>query len=520
MNFVRRWLPAVATPAFVCAMVATTTGCGALKAAANPKVAWALNDPAPMSVVVRRADVAEKTAENVDKLMTETPLNDDSPWLAKVGPESEAATKQLVELRKHDLYLTNVRIVAAEVWAKQLAVVEADAIAGTPAPDAAGAGAVAGKGAPSEKAADGSVQDGATAGDDAASGETAGAGRHAKASKKSAHAKGKKTKKHHGKVAKADKASRKGGKKAAKLAPASDSVEGASDATAAAGAGAGAGAGADAAGTGEAADGSSSSQRKYASLLAAVDKDLGDAWSKVMEKKRAIGDLKGQIAVLEAANDEKGISEADKKSNERQIDDLEKKVDALDDEADDLAKAFIPKAKEAAKKTPAEMRDKLGPVFVNLAKAVDDANIANGAAAVRYPLAATTLVDSAKTMAKIYVADVIEERTGKRPSTQALQPGVSLEGGKVNVTLNGLDSSDMGKLSVADLTSEVASRTSAWVKRTAGLLGVISATKEVLSFEDDVLSAMLDGFKSAGWSAPAAVTIPEAPPAAGAAPRS
>ena len=40
-------------------MLTMTTGCGPLSAFANPKVAWAIQDPAPMSVVVRRADAAD-----------------------------------------------------------------------------------------------------------------------------------------------------------------------------------------------------------------------------------------------------------------------------------------------------------------------------------------------------------------------------------------------------------------------------------------------------------------------------
>jgi hypothetical protein len=76
--------------------------------------------------------------------------------------------------------------------------------------------------------------------------------------------------------------------------------------------------------------------------------------------------------------------------------------------------------------SPAEVREKFGTTVVNLRRAVDDANTSNGAAAVGYPLAATTIRDSAKRMAKVYVADVIEEKTGKRPSTQSLQPGVTM----------------------------------------------------------------------------------------------
>ena len=258
---------------------------------------------------------------------------------------------------------------------------------------------------------------------------------------------------------------------------------------------------------------------KYTSILSAIDQDLGTEWAKVMEKKKAMGDVKAQIAILEAANDEKGVSDADKKANKKKIEELEKQGDKLEEEASTLAKAFVPKAKTAAQKTQAPMREKIGPVLVNLRQAVDDANISNGAAAVRYPLAVTTMIDSAKTMVRVYVADVIEEKTGKRPTTlTSLVPGVTMEGGSVQVTINGISSSDLGKLSVGDLTTEVASRTVKWVKHSVGLLGTISSTKDVLTFEDDVLEALFDGFKASGYTPPAAGKIPEAPPPGAASP--
>jgi len=469
IDVIRRCLTAAGTTALLCGLVATGTGCGALKAAANPKVAWAMNDPAPMSVVVRRADVAEKTAQNVDRIMTDTAVTEDGAWLGKVAPEQEEAKNSLVELRKHELYLTNVKIVAAEIWAKNLSAIEPkDAKAKTAAP-------VAKSAAPAVKAAE-------PAAAPAAEEDT-----------KVATAKPKKGQKN----AKKAKGSKKGAApKEEKTATADQPAPAAAKSEPAPAAAKDSGA------------------AKYTSILAAIDKDLGDEWAKVMEKKKAIGDLKGQIAVLEAANDEKGISDADKKSNKAKIADLEKQADALDTEASKLQKDFVPKAKEAAKKTPQDVREKVGPVLVNLQKAVDDANISNGAAAVRYAFAATTLLDSAQTMAKIYIADVIEEKTGKRPTTQGLQPGVTMDGGKVGVTINGLSQSDMGKISMGELSSEVASRTTAWVKRAMGLLGTIAATKEVLSFEDDVLAALLDGFKGAGYAPPQPATIPEAPPAA------
>src|SRR5271170_7296283 len=93
------------------------TGCGALGAMANPKVAWAIQDPAPMSVVVRRADAAEATAQQVDRLLTATPASPDSDWLKNVGPSPDVAAPDMKALTQDPLYMTShARIVAAEVW--------------------------------------------------------------------------------------------------------------------------------------------------------------------------------------------------------------------------------------------------------------------------------------------------------------------------------------------------------------------------------------------------------------------
>lgn len=444
---ISRWLNAVGCAALLGGLLTFGTGCGALAAAANPKVAWAVNDPAPMSVVVRRADVAEKTATEVDRLLTETPANDDSAWIGKIAPAKEDATKQLGELRQHDLYVGGARVVAAEVWAKSLHDLESK----KKEPGAPVVAAAIPAQAPEPVAK---------------------------------------------KEAKKDpKKDSKGNKKAKLDEKTVETTKPAESAPAAAAAPAGA--------------------AKYSSLLAAIDKDLGAEWQVVMDKKRGMGDLKTDIAFLESQNADPKVPESQKKENLVAIKALEKQVDAVEREAEKLQKAFIPKAKSAAQKAPADIRDRVGPALVNLRQAVDDANIANGAAAVRYPMAVTSVLDSAQQMAKVYVADVIEEKTGKRPSMQNVQPGVTMEGGKVAVTLNGLSPSDMGKINIADLTTEVASRTTNWVKRATVLMGTISTTKDVLTLEDDVLGALIDGFKAAGWAPPPAATIPEAPAATG-----
>jgi hypothetical protein len=463
-DVIRRWLSAVGPAALVCSVLSFGTGCGALQAAANPKVAWAVSDPAPMSVVVRRADVAEKTAEEVDRLMTDSPANDASEWLAQVTPEQESAAKTFEEIRAHDdLYAGGARVVAAEYWARALRSAPSKAEPGAPA-------------TPGDEPAEKAAEPAAVAAKEANSTDL-----KAKAAKNGAP-KGALSET----AEKDDAQSKTAPLEADRAAPAAEPTV----------------------------------APKYPSLLAAIDGSLAASWSKVMEKKKAMGVAKGQIKVLEAENDDKGTAPATKTANKAKIKELEKQADALEDEAKKLAKEFVPQAKAAAQKASPETREKLGAILVQLRQAVDDASIANGAAAVRYPMAATSLLDSAKQMATVYVADVIEEKTGKRPSTQGIQPGVTLEGGKVQVTLNGLSQSDMGSLDAGELTTEVASRTTGWVKRAMGLLGTVAATKAMLAFEDDVLAALLDGFSASGWKAPAAALVPDAPAAAGAQPRS
>ena len=354
------------------------TGCGALAAAANPKVAWALTDPAPMTVVVRRADAADKTSKEVDRLLTATPAGKDTDWVQKVAPDSKDAASEVKALVQEPMYAeSHARVVPAEVWRSTL-----------------------------------------------------------------------------------------------------------HDLTA--------------------------SKGEHPSLLAAVDEGLGDKYRKIMEKKVEIAGLNALIAQEEAARDDKATPEADKNEHETNIAKMKKMADASEKDVDPLQDGFLKAAKEAASKAPADVREKLGAAFVNLRQAVEDADIANSAAAVRYPLAVPSIVSSVKSMVPVILADIIEEKTGKRPNMSTLKPDVSLDGTKVNLTLNGLDVKDLGKLKIAELTKDTIVRTGEWVGHALGLLGTIAANKELLSFEEDVLDAVLDGFSAGGWKAIRAAKIPAA----------
>src|SRR5207244_2746024 len=101
------------------------TGCGALSAMANPKAAWALQEPAPMAVILRRADAARATATNVDRLLSATAVDASSKWVPKVALKKADAEAALKEIGSDPDYVVpkgaKIRVVQAEAWAKVLA---------------------------------------------------------------------------------------------------------------------------------------------------------------------------------------------------------------------------------------------------------------------------------------------------------------------------------------------------------------------------------------------------------------
>jgi hypothetical protein len=369
------WINRIGSVVLLGSIAATSTGCGALGAMANPKVAWAITDPAPMTVVVRRADAAAATSKEVDRLLTSTPANGDSDWMAKVGPSTDDAKAQMKTVGDMPIYKqSKARVVPSEVWVRTLPSVHCDS-------------------------------------------------------------------------------------------------------------------------------------GQYPSLLAAIDPSLGDSYAKIMAKKQEIADLKAAQAEEDEAASAKDVTDADKKTHKDKSAALDKQIDAADDAVSPLQKDFLKAAKAKSAQATDDVKTKFGGAFVNLRQAVEDAEIANGAAAVRYPMAVPGIQGAVKAQVTTIVADIIEEKTGKRPVLAGLQAGVGFDGGSPTVTLNGIAPSDLGKISMSDLTSETMKRTKDWMGHAIGLLGDISKTKEVLGFEEDVLDAVLDGFKGGSWKAPAAASF-------------
>lgn len=355
-------------------LLSTGTGCGSLGAMANPKVAFAVSEPAPLPIVVRRATTAKQTADNVDRLLASTPVDEDSAWVKKLAFSPDDARTALDEVRSRDVYASGpAKVLASEAWAKLLGTIQSE-------------------------------------------------------------------------------------------------------------------------------------ESARPNMLAMVSADLGQSYGRIIQKKKQIAEMESELEKAEKAADE-ATTDSEKEAYEKAIEKLEAQIDKAKEQVDPLVSSFLEKAKDNAAKSTPEVRRKLGQAIVNLRQAVDDAQVANGAAVVRYPMAVPGIKTDIQKVIPEIVADIIEEQTGKRPSLRGLQPDVALDGTKVKLKLNGLSDDDLGNIEADELLGQAVTRTSEWVVMALALLGTTSKTAGVLSFQADTLDAIKDGFESAGWNAPEPLVI-------------
>lgn len=352
------------------------SGCGALSAMANPKVAFAVSEPAPLPVVVRRATTAQETADNVDRLLVATAVDDDSAWLKKLSFTKDEAREAMDQVKARGIYATGpAKVLPSEAWSKLLGKVQSE-------------------------------------------------------------------------------------------------------------------------------------ESTYPNMLTMVSPELGASYGRIIQMKKQVAALEGQLKEAEKKADE-AKSDAEKEAYEKAIEKLEAKIDKAKEQIEPLEESFLEKAKANAAKSRPEVREKLGQALVNLRQAVDDAQVANGAAVVRYPMAIPGIKTDVQKVVPEIVADIIEEQTGARPSLKGLQPDVALDGSNVKLKLNGLTDEDLGHIQFDELLSQTLSRTTDWVGKTFALLGTTSSTAGVLSFQADTLDAIQEGFAEAGWKAPAPLVIAE-----------
>src|SRR5262249_9149868 len=105
-------------------LLSTTAGCGVFSAIGNPKAAFALQEPAPMSVILRRAAAARATATNVDRLLKDTGVDAKSRWIPKLQLKKADVEAELKEVSGDPDYAVppnaKIRVLPAEAWAKEL----------------------------------------------------------------------------------------------------------------------------------------------------------------------------------------------------------------------------------------------------------------------------------------------------------------------------------------------------------------------------------------------------------------
>jgi hypothetical protein len=113
------------------------TGCGAANALANPAVLEALNEPAPMGVIVRRAELARGIANDVDRLANEVPLQ---TAIARACSMRAADAEQRLALSGGSAVYAKmpIRVLPVEAWHLELSNACTPAAAGATLVDTLG----------------------------------------------------------------------------------------------------------------------------------------------------------------------------------------------------------------------------------------------------------------------------------------------------------------------------------------------------------------------------------------------
>jgi len=247
-------------------------------------------------------------------------------------------------------------------------------------------------------------------------------------------------------------------------------------------------------------------------LFAMIGGSLVDQYAAVADLKKQIGDLKGKIEDNKIEMKKDGESDADKNRLSKENDDLSTQVDKLEEKVNPLQDKLVEAARESAGKA------QLGPdgaklvaVVARLRQAIDDAKTSNGSALVGYPRAIPGLQNTLKTTVISFVVEYVEEKTGKVLDTSKISPDVALDGMTPKITINGLGTEDLGKLSIGELTSAVLEKTKKFVADAFSLPARVGRVGEMLTLEGKVLNAVEDGLKSQGLTPPAVKDIEPIP---------
>ena len=155
----------------------------------------------------------------------------------------------------------------------------------------------------------------------------------------------------------------------------------------------------------------------------------------------SVDQIDAQIEAEEKAENLPGVTDADKKKHEAAIAADQSALEKAKQAIDPSKKAFIELCKARAGKATPDVRANYGDTLVNLRQAVDDAEVANGAAVIKYPMAFTglgALQTELLSAAKSGLTDYVYEQTGKHLDVKHLTIGATFDGGKVGVQVSGL----------------------------------------------------------------------------------
>jgi hypothetical protein len=348
------------------ALALGSAGCSVFSALGNPKAAWALQEPAPMSVILRRADVARATAVNVDRLMGSTGVDQESKWVAKIALKKADVEPMLKEVSVDPDYAVppnaKVRVVQAEAWARVLTSL-------------------------------------------------------------------------------------------------------------------------------------CSTEKKFPSLIHSVSPEVAASYGEIAGQAKTIAKLKADKEAEARAIDDKDTPASEKEAHEKKKREIEEQIDKTEAEYKPKVEAFLTKWKGEIGKAPPEAKKQISLAMVGFKHAVEDAKVANSVALLRYPLAMPGMPNELKTQAKRIVADVVEDKTGHRPTLEKFDPDIKLEGGGVKLTLNGLPPEAIGGLKPDALLGEVTKRAKDYATRVLTLAAFIAETQELLELEEQVIKNAMDGLE-------------------------
>jgi hypothetical protein len=230
-----------------------------------------------------------------------------------------------------------------------------------------------------------------------------------------------------------------------------------------------------------------------AGIIAALGSEVLEAFERLDALARSIARTKAELAVTR--RDARTADGEDKAQHKARATELKQTL-AEDKEAlRPLLEDALAKIETASSALDVETKHDLSKVTFNLLAAVKDAESANAAALLRYPMAFPKLTDDLQRAVGRFAADVIEEQTGQRPDTGNLQIKVGLEGTKLKLEIAGVDESGLGKLDAAELIRETTRRSQAYVVEIFTLPARLNETAERLWFQRRVLQAVASGLE-------------------------